>query len=144
VNANDAQLTLLTTAYSNSTIENTAPNAPDQPGFDLVIEAVAGNVAGGSGAPYTLTVSAMDLTTVQSAPALVPSIPPQYFNVATGWKPNGPDYEYRHKFSVTIPLTGGAGSPRQYVGHTLQYVASLVNANGQIASIIESAPFVLV
>ncbi len=144
MNANDAELTELATAYTNSTIENNAPNAPDQPGFDLVIEGVAGSVAGSSGAPYTLTVSAMDLTTVQSAPDLVPSIPAQYFDVPTGWKPNGPDFEYSQSLPVTIPLTGGAGTPRKYVGHTLQYVASLVSANGQIVSIIESAPFVLV
>jgi hypothetical protein len=32
----------------------------------------------------------------------------------------------------------------QYSGHVLQYVASLVNQNGQIVSIMESGPFVLV
>jgi hypothetical protein len=143
VNDNDAQLTDLITAQSGSTVENTAPNAPGQPGFDLVIEAVAGSAIGNTGAPYTLTVSVMDLTAV--APAnLVPPIPPQFFNAATGWNVSGPEFEYSQTFPVTIPLTGGPGSSRQYVGHTLQYTASLVNQNAQIVSILESEPFVLV
>ena len=104
---------------------------------------MAGSAIGSTGAPYTLTVSVMDLTAV--APAnLVPTIPPQFFNSATGWKASGSEFEYSRKFPVTIPLTGGPGSPRQYVGHTLQYVASLVNQNAQIVSILESEPFVLV
>lgn len=143
MNDNDAQLTDLITAQSNSTVENTAPNAPGAPGFDLVIEAVAGSAVGNSGAPYTLNVSVMDLTAV--APAdLVPAIPAQFFNTVTGWNQNGSEFEYSQTFPVTIPLTGGAGSPREYVGHTLQYVASLVNQNAQIVSILESEPFVLV
>lgn len=143
MNANDAQLTELTTAQNGSTVEDNAPNAPAQPGFDLVIEAVAGNAVGNSGAPYTLTVSAMDLTLVAPASDLVPFIAnPQHFDAPTGWKPSGPDFEYSQPFSITIPVL--AGGQRKYAGHTLQYVASLVNANGQIVSIIESDPFVLV
>jgi hypothetical protein len=143
VNDNDAQLTDLITAQSNSTVENTAPNAPGEPGFNLVIEAVAGSAVGNSGAPYTLTVTAMDLTAV--APAdLLPVLPAQFFNGATGWNQNGSEFEYSQAFPVTIPLTGGPGSPRQYVGHTIQYTASLVNQNAQIVSILESEPFVLV
>jgi hypothetical protein len=143
VNDNDAQLTDLITAQSGSRVENTAPNAPGHPGFDLVIEGVAGSAVGNTGAPYTLTVSAMDLTAV--APAdLVPVLPAQFFNSATGWKASGSEFEYSQKFKVTIPLTAGPGSSRKYVGHTIQYVASLVNQNAQIVSIIESEPFVLV
>jgi hypothetical protein len=138
VNANDAQLTELTTAQSGSTVEDNAPNAPGQPAFDVVVEAVAGSAVGGSGAPYTLTVTAMDLTNVAAAPALKPTITnPQHFDLATGWKPSGPDFEYSQSFSITVP-------PGQYAGHVLQYVASLVNQNGQIVSIMESDPFVLV
>lgn len=74
MNANDAQLTELTTAQSGSTVEDNAPNAPGQPAFDVVVEAVAGSAVGGSGAPYTLTVTAMDLTNVAAAPALKPTI----------------------------------------------------------------------
>ena len=139
MNANDAQLTELTTAQSGSTVEDNAPNAPGQPAFDIVVEAVAGNAVGGSGAPYALTVTAMDLTAVAAAPALTPTIVnPQHFDLATGWKPNGPDFEYSKSFAISVPTNG------QYSGHVLQYVASLVNQNGQIVSIMESDPFVLV
>src|SRR5260370_8711460 len=75
LNANDANLTELTTAQSGSTVEDNAPNAPAQPGFDLVVEAVAGNAIGNGGAPYTLTVTAMDLTPVAPAPAPNPPTP---------------------------------------------------------------------
>lgn len=139
MNANNAQLTELTTAQSGSTVEDNAPNAPGQPAFDIVVEAVAGSAVGGSGAPYALTVTAMDLTDVAAAPALKPTITnPQHFDQATGWKPNGPDFEYTQSFAITVPPNG------QYSGHVLQYVASLVNQNGQIVSIMESDPFVLV
>ena len=64
MNANDATLTVLTTAQTGSTVADTAPNAPANPGFDLVVEAAAGSALGSSGAPYTLTISAIDLTTL--------------------------------------------------------------------------------
>lgn len=142
MNANDAKLTEITTAQSGSSVEDSAPNAPAQPGFDVVVEAVAGNAIGNSGAPYTLTITAVDLTDVAPATDLNPVFTAaQYFDGATGWKPNGPDFEYSATFPITVPVTGGA---RKYAGHVLQYVASLVNHNGQIVSIMESDPFVLV
>jgi hypothetical protein len=140
LNANDAQMTELLTANAGSTVENSAPNAPGPgtPTFDLVVEAVAGNAIGGSGAPYTLTVTAMDLTDVKPAPALSPAIAnPQHFDAPTGWKPNGLDFEYNKSFTIKVPKG-------VYKDHVLQYVASLVSPNGQIVSIIESEPFVLV
>src|SRR5260370_40145146 len=83
LNANDANLTELTTAQSGSTVEDNAPNAPAQPGFDLVVEAVAGNAIGNGGAPYTLTVTPMDLTAVAPATDLNPAIAnPQHFDLA--------------------------------------------------------------
>jgi hypothetical protein len=141
VNANDAQMTELLTANTGSTVENQTPNAPapGQPKFEVVLEAVAGSAIGGSGAPYTLTVTAMDLTDVKAAPALNPTIAnPQHFDVPAGWKPNGLDFEYSKSFSITVPAGG------KYTDHVLQYVASLVTPNGQIVSIIESEPFVLI
>ncbi len=143
MNANDSHLTELTTAQSGSTIEDNAPNAPSQAGFDLIIEGVAGNVIGGSGQPYTLTISAMDLTTVTAAADLVPPVAnPQHFDAPTGWKPNGPDFEYTQSFPITVPVLGSGA--RKYAGHVLQYTTTLVNANGQVVSIIQSDPFVLV
>ncbi len=143
MNANDAKLTEITTAQTGSTVEDNAPNAPAQAGFDIVVEAVAGTAVGNSGAPYTLTITAMDLTAVAPATDLNPVIAnPQHFDSPTGGKPSGPDFEYSQSFAVTVPVTGTGA--RKYAGHVLQYVASLVNQNGQVVSILESDPFVLV
>jgi hypothetical protein len=140
MNANDAMLTEVATAQSGSTVEDNAPNAPASGSFDLIVEAVAGSAVGNAGAPYTLQISAIDLTAVsQPWPAVAVA---QAFDAATGWKlsGSGPDYECTQTFPVTVP--GGAGGP--LAGHTLQYVASLVSHGGQIVSIIQSDPFVLV
>lgn len=141
MNANDATLTELTTAQSGSTVEDNAPNAPASASFDLVLEAVAGSALGNSGAPYTLTISAIDLTAVNQG--LPTQTLHQAFDTASGWKLSGagPDYECVRTFPVPVP-GGGPGGP--LAGHTLQYVASLVSQGAQIVSIIESDPFVLV
>ena len=139
MNDNDAYLTKLATAQSGSTIEDNAPNANNPATFDLVVEAVAGHAVGGSFAPYTLTITAMDLTAVAPAPALNPAVPAQTFDGPGGpiWKANGTDFVSTQKFPITVP----AGV---FTGHTLQYTASLVTTNHQIVSIIQSDPFVLV
>jgi hypothetical protein len=49
VNANDATLTALTTAQTGSTVEDTAPNAPANPDFDLILGAAPGSALGSSG-----------------------------------------------------------------------------------------------
>jgi hypothetical protein len=140
MNANDATLTDLTTAHTGSTIGDSAPNAPADASFDLVVEAVAGSALGNSGAPYTLTISAIDLTTIsQPWPSQVLR---QAFDAATGWELSGvgPDYQYSQAFPIAVP--GGPGGP--LAGHTLQFVASLVSQGAQSVSIIQGDPFVLV
>jgi hypothetical protein len=141
VNANDAALTELATAQSGSMVVDNAPNAPANSSFDLVVLAVAGSALGSSGAPYTLTISAIDLT-VLGQPWPVQTLH-QAFDAASGWQLSGtgPDYQYTQAFPVPVP-GGGPGGPM--AGHTLQFVASLVSQGAQIASIIHSAPFVLV
>jgi hypothetical protein len=140
VNANDATLTGLATAQTGSKVADTTPNAPANPGFDLVLEAVAGSALGSSGAPYTLTISVIDLTTVSQP--WPPQALHQAFDAASGWQLSGtgPDYQCTQTFPITVP-GGGPGGP--VAGHTLQCVASLVSQGAQIASIIHSPPFVL-
>jgi len=141
VNANDATLTELATAQSGSMVADTAPNAPANGGFDLVMEAVAGSALGSSGARYTLTISVIDLTAVsQPWPAQTLH---QAFDTSSGWKLSGtgPDYECTQTFPITVPGDGPGGP---LAGHTLQFVASLVSQGAQIASIIHSDPFVIV
>jgi hypothetical protein len=131
MNANDAMLTALATA----------PNAPASASFDLVLEAVAGSALGSSGTPYTLTISAIDLTAVsQGWPTQTLH---QAFDTANGWELSGAGPDYQCTQTVAIPVPGGGpGGP--LAGHTLQCVASLVSQGAQIASIIQSGPFVLV
>jgi hypothetical protein len=141
VNANDATLTELATAQNGSMVPDNAPNAPAGGNFSLVLEAVAGSALGSSGAPYTLTISAIDLTAVSQP--WPPQTLHQAFDAADGWQLSGigPDYQYTQTFPVAVP-GGGPGGP--LAGHTLQFVASLVSQGAQIASIIQSNPFVLV
>ena len=141
MNANDATLTELAPAQSGSMGADNTPNAPASGGFDLVMKAVAGSALGSSGAPYTLTISAIDLTAVSQP--WPPQTLRQAFDAASGWQLSGtgPDYECSQTFPIAVP-GGGPGGP--LAGHTLQCVASLVSRGAQIASIIHSAPFVLV
>jgi len=141
VNANDATLTALATAHTGSTVEDTAPNAPAAGTLDLGLDAVAGSALGSSGAPYTLIISAIDLTAVtQGWPTRTLH---QAFDTANGWtlSGTGPHYQCTQTFTVPVP-GGGPGGP--LAGHTLQCVATLVSQGAQIAAIIHSNPFVLV
>jgi hypothetical protein len=141
VNANDAALTGLATAHTGSTLADSAPNAPAAGRFDLILQAAAGSALGNSGAPYTLTISAIDLTAVtQGWPTQTLH---QAFDAACGWALNGAGPDYQCTQTVAIPVPGGGpGGP--LAGHTLQCVATLTSRRAQIASIIHSDPFVLV
>jgi hypothetical protein len=140
VNANDAALTALTTAQTGSSVADTAPNAPANPGFDLILGAAAGSALGSCGASYTLTLSAIDLTT--ASPAWPACTCQQAFGPGHGWalSGTGPDYQCSQIFPVPVP--GGVGGP--LAGHVLQCVASLVSHGAQVVSIIRSHLFVLV
>jgi len=141
VNAHDATLTALSTAHTGSMVTDAAPNAPAAGTFDLVLNAIAGSALGSSGAPYTLTISAIDLTAVtQGWPTQTLH---EAFDAANGWtlSGTGPDYQCIRTIAVPVP-GGGPGGP--LAGHTLQCVASLVSQDAQIVSIIHSNPFVLV
>jgi hypothetical protein len=141
VNAHQATLTGLATAHTGSTAEDSAPNAPAAGSFDLIVQAAAGSALGNSGTPYTLIISAIDLTAVtQGWPTLTLH---QAFDAASGWElgGTGPDYQCTHTVAVPVP-GGGPGGP--LAGHTLQCVASLISHDAEIVSIIHSNPFVLV
>ena len=140
MNANDAMLTALATAQTGSTVPDIAPNAPASASFDLIIRAAAGSALGSSGAPYTLTISAIDLTAVtQGWPTQTLH---QAFDAANGWELRGDGPDYQCTQTVAVPVPGGPGGP--LAGHTLQCVASLVSQGALIVSIAQSGPFVLV
>jgi hypothetical protein len=121
-------------------VKDDAPNAPASGGFDLIVAAVAGSALGSSGAPYTLTISAIDLTAVSQP--WPPQVLHQAFDAASGWKLSGtgPDYDCTQTIPTTVP--GGPGGP--LAGHALRLVASLVSQGAQIVAIRQSDPFVLV
>jgi len=129
------------TAAASLAAGHPAPNAPGASSFDLILHAAAGSALGGSGTPYTLTISAIDLTAVtQGWPTLTLH---QSFDAASGWKPSGtgPGYQCAQTFPVPVP---GGGPGRPLAGHTVQCVASLIGRDTRIVSIIHSNPFVLV
>ena len=100
MNANDATLTALATAHTGSRVGDPAPNAPAAGAFDLVLGAVAGSALGSSGAPYTLTITAIDLTAVtQGWPTQTLH---QAFDAASGWTLSGagPGYQWIRTFAV--------------------------------------------
>ena len=141
MNPGDATLTGLATARTGSTARHPAPNAPAASSFDLILHAAAGSALGSSGTPYTLTITAIDLTAVtQGWPTRTLH---QSFDAASGWKPSrtGQGYQYTQTLPVPVP-GGGPGGP--LAGHTLQCVASLISRDTRIISIIHSNPFVLV
>jgi hypothetical protein len=138
-NFNDAKITSL---YVNAVgaaidIQDDAPNAATPGGpFDVTLEMVAGN--GLLTGAYTVTTTCTDLTATQAAPASL--VPGGHLNSATDtfgeagvWKPV-PPYQ---TFNQSVQVTGGTA------GHVYQYTASLFNANGQVASIMQSEPFIL-
>lgn len=141
MNAHHATLTRLATAHTGSTAEVTAPNAPAAGAFDLIVQATAGSVLGKSGGPYTLSISAIDLTAVtQGWPT---QILHQAFDAANGWEPSGTGPGYQCTQTVPVPVPGGGpGGP--LACDTLQCVASLISRDAQIVTIIHSNPFVLI
>ena len=145
--ANDGELTRLITVQTGGSVEDPAPNQPQpaqaaETSFDLHLEGVAGNVLGGSGSPYTLTITAFDLTAGAGAPALNPSAAqlsnPQHFNT-TNWKAFGsPTIEYVTDQTFTINVPAGVSK------HSFIYHATLVSDDLQEVWHISSNPFVLV
>jgi hypothetical protein len=139
-NFNDAKITSLfvNAAGAVSDIPDDAPNAPNGGPFDVTLEMVAG--AGLNGA-YTLLTTCTDVTASGAAPA---SLTPggvlngatDTFGSAANWKSPSPLYNtFNHSETVT-PAAG-------VTGHVYQYTAALFTANGQIVSIKQSDPFIL-
>jgi hypothetical protein len=143
-NINDAEITDIYVSQTKSAgVQDDAPNAPiggsTIPGtqFDVTLEMVAGSALASAG--YTLTVSCADLTTTASAPGLVPPFPPAPAPAtvsAPAWTAQGSYFTYSNNVTVDIP--GGAGG-----GQVYEYTASLITANGEVASVMRSRPFVL-
>jgi len=140
-NQNDAEITgIYVSQKASPGVQDDAPNAPlgsPTPGtaFDVTLEMVAGEILNTE--VYTLVVSCADLTSWTTQPGLVPAFPPTASTIGTApWQLDGTYYTYAQSETVNVPAGGGGGQ-------VYQYTASLITANGQVASIKQSDPFVL-
>jgi hypothetical protein len=148
MNSNDASLVRLFTAETGSAVGDDSPNT--QLGnplktFDLVLEAEAGGGVGGTGAPYTLTITCFDWTTGNLAnAALNANIPVQTFDGNAAkvlWKRSGTGgflSEQRFRIPDAGDLPAGLGN------HIFSYTAALVTQDFNIVSTIQSNLFILV
>jgi hypothetical protein len=139
MNFNDAQITSLFVGEDGSVagVQDDAPNAPAGKKFRVTLEMVAG---GGVAGPYELITTCSDLTDTAAAAALNPPAPlngPGAFG-SPEWQADtgvGPtDKVFRHTRII---------SPPKVRGHVYRYTAALRSDNGQIVSIKQSEPFIL-
>jgi hypothetical protein len=147
MNGNDARIVRLFTAQVGGVVEDNTPNASSPPAtqFDLVLQAEAGGILGGSGANYTLTFTAVNDDTVLPEVALNPTDSPfhEEWNLHDGWRPSGHDFvktgtgeaDGIMRYRITIPdrLTGA-----------FHYNARLVSDNLEVISFAQSNLFILV
>jgi hypothetical protein len=100
--------------------------------------------SGGTGAPYTLTITCFDWTTGNLAdPAMNPTIPAQTFDgnaAAVLWTKSGTNFLTQQVFR--IPATGNL--PGAVKGHLFVYTVSLVIQNFNIVSTAQSNLFLIV
>ncbi|MEO3855283.1 hypothetical protein [Acrocarpospora sp. B8E8] len=141
MNSQDARIARIYTTQKGNKVADQTPNAPDVAGnlaatsFDLVVEIEAGNNTM-TGAPYTLTVTAVDDSIAGGVAALNPVIPAQSFS-SPPFQNVGLDFVLVQTFNIPVP-NGGVQ------GHLFHYVAVLHNATFQIVSTQTSEPFLLV
>jgi hypothetical protein len=141
---NDAEITSVYSAsVTLAEVEDNEPNTPPAGGgapattFDVVLEAVAGNAIGSSGANYTLTLTCIDETTGLPVGSMGRTLNEQ-FNGASGWQLSGGAGNFFKRAVANITVPGGVR------GHVFRYVATLVSANNDIVSFKESNRFILV
>ncbi len=143
--ANDAEITDVHSASVNlSGVEDNEPNTP-APGvatpnttFDVRLEMVAGNVLGGSGANYTLTLTCIDETEGAPVPSMNVGPLNEQFLPAFGWQASVPagNFFNRRAFTITVPPNA--------TGRVFRYIATLVGVNNDVVSFRESNRFILV
>ena len=139
-NYNDGAITAIFVSQTASpAVEDGAPNSPAASGpYDVTVEMVAGN--GLASGDYTLGITCADLSAVASAPAsLIPGNITAVTQIGpTAWTKVGNYWTFSQTQEVNTAAPKGGG------GHVYQYTASLVSKNGDVVSIKQSDPFVLV
>lgn len=139
MNPNEARLTRIYTQKANGGAPSVADLTPiggtsgNATNFEVVVEGEAGNVLGASAAPYTLTLSAIDLTDVRNPNGggnTFSITVNEAFNAANGWP------LYRKVFNIQL---NDVGSVRDDL---LKYYAVL-NSQNEVDSSVESDVFSL-
>jgi hypothetical protein len=134
-NFNDAKITSLYVSEPGlvKDIEDDAPNAPSGGKYRVTLEMVAGGAVAGT---YDLITTCTDVTDAKSAPAQKPGAPLNGSGTfaTSPWKLDGAHWVFNE--SVTLP-------PPSVKGHVYQYTAALHNPSGQIVSMRQSEPFIL-
>jgi hypothetical protein len=147
MNANDAQFVRVYTREVGGVIaDNSLAVSGGAHNFDVIVEAEAGSVLGGSGAPYQLSLTAFDWTTGDNAApagAFTFNVT-EYFSSSTGTIQKWPSYEENFRVTLTAPQATAL------VGHVLQYTAVLISpppgigGQANIVSSVQSPLFVLI
>jgi hypothetical protein len=139
-NYNDGAISAIFVAQTTSpTVEDDAPNSPNASGpFDVTLEMVAGN--GLASGDYNVGISCADLSAMTQAPA---SLIPAALNGAgefgsAAWTHVGNYWTFRQTQTVNTAAPKGGG------GHVYQYTVTLVSKNGDVVSIKQGEPFILV
>lgn len=139
-NPNDADLVRIYTREAGGTIAATTPHvSTGGHSFEVVVEAEAGSVIGGSLQPYTISLVAFDLTAGANPGApFSTSTAGQHFDNVSGNISVWPSYEER----FTITLT--AAQATAVANHVLQYTAALVSGGtNPVTSFAQSPLFIL-
>jgi hypothetical protein len=135
MNPNDARLVRIYTRKQGGVVSDETPiggTVGNAAQFEVVVEGEAGNTLGGSGQPYQLRISAIDLTDVNN-PESAQNDFTQDANAA--FQP--PDWpQFRKVFTVALNNVPAVRN------HTLKYMATLNSAN-EVDSAIESELFSL-
>ena len=140
---NDGEVTELYTSSTGLDVEDNEPNtgapgAPPENNFQLHFEAVAGNVIGNGGGNYRLEITCIDETLAAPNASMSPGVLNQQFLAADGWQAGGPAGNFLKEQVFNINVDNAAR------GHVLRYVATMVSADRDVVSFIESNRFILV
>lgn len=143
VNFNDAQITSLYVSEDGTVahIQDDAPNAPAGKKFSVNLEMVAGGAL--QGQPYELITTCSDVTETAAAPGLSPGAPLNgagAFGTGPAWTANGGANV--NPTDTVFNQSVAVGAPKAK-GHVYRYTAALFNVNGQVVSIRQSDPFIL-
>jgi len=151
--ANDAEIVRVYTRAFNGGIEDRAPDLTVGGNrFEVIVEAAAGSTRDNDGSPYTVSITALDITAGQSAAVLAPPMNPptlsQTFRTNSASLPPVPPGAsnisawpgYEEKFVISLTAAEAA----LVVGHVFQYTAVLQATGDPIISITQSPPFTLV